>query len=120
MRAEGGADFPKQARLRKRPEFLSLSRWGKKIHAPHFLIITKPNERREARLGVTVSAKVGNAVVRNRVKRFLRECFRRYRHQIVPSKDVLIIARKGAVSLSSHEVESEIKAILLENRGRRK
>jgi ribonuclease P protein component len=120
MLSGGGADFPKQARLRKRPEFLTLSRWGKKIYAPHFVIITKPNDRGEARLGITVSSKVGNAVVRNRVKRFLRECFRRYRHQIVPSKDVLIIARKGAVDLSWSDVESEIKGILTDNRGRRK
>jgi ribonuclease P protein component len=119
MVSEGGADFPKQARLRKRSEFLSLSRRGKKIYGPHFLIITKPNERREARLGVTVSSKVGNAVVRNRVKRFLRECFRRYRHQI-PSSDVLIIARKEAGNISWHEVEKEIHDILIENRGRRK
>jgi ribonuclease P protein component len=120
MVSGGGADFPKHARLRKRSEFLSLSRRGKKIYAPHFLIITKPNERSEARLGVTVSSKVGNAVVRNRVKRFLRECFRRYRHQIVPSSDVLIIARKEAVNISWHEVEKEICDILIENRGRRK
>jgi ribonuclease P protein component len=84
------------------------------------LVITNPNERGEARLGVTVSSKVGNAVVRNRVKRLLRECFRRYRHQIVPNQDVLIIARKGAVNLSWYEVESEIRDILIENRGRRK
>ena len=120
MLSRGGAKFPKQARLRKRPEFLSLSRWGKKIYSPHFLIITKPNERGEARLGVTVSSKVGNAVVRNRVKRLLRECFRRHRHQIVPNQDVLIIARKAAVNLSWYEVESEIRDILIENRGRRK
>lgn len=120
MSSRGKANFPKHARLRKRPEFLSLSRWGKKIYAPHFLIIIKPNERGEARLGVTVSSKVGNAVVRNRVKRLLRECFRRHRHQIVPNQDVLIIARKAAVNLSWYEVESEIRDILIENRGRRK
>ena len=120
MLSRGGATFPKQARLRKRPEFLNLSRGGKKIYAPHFLIITKSNERGEARLGVTVSSKVGNAVVRNRVKRLLRECFRRYRHQIVPKQDVLIIARKSAASLSWYEVENEIRTILIENRGRQK
>src|SRR5215831_681484 len=109
MVAGSQGNFPKQARLRKRPEFLSLSRWGKKIYGPHFLIITRPNERGEARLGVTVSSKVGNAVVRNRVKRLLRECFRRYRHQIVPNQDVLIIARKSAVNLSWCNVESEIR-----------
>jgi ribonuclease P protein component len=120
MLSSGKANFPKQARLRKRPEFLSLSRWGKKFYGPHFLIITKPNERGEARLGVTVSSKVGNAVVRNRVKRLLRECFRRHRHQIAPSQDVLIIARQDAANLSGHQIESEIREILIENRGRRK
>jgi ribonuclease P protein component len=115
-----GADFPKQARLRKRPEFLHLSRWGTKIYAPHFLVISRLNDRGEARLGVTVSSKVGNAVVRNRVKRLLRECFRRYRHRITPSQDVLIIARKSAVNLSWHEVQTEIGDILMESRGRRK
>jgi ribonuclease P protein component len=113
MSSRGGADFPKQARLRKRPEFLNLSRWGKKIHVPHFVIITRPNDRGEARLGITVSAKVGNAVGRNRVKRLLRECFRRHRHQIVPSHDVLIIARKGAVNLSWRDVERELREILV-------
>jgi ribonuclease P protein component len=120
MASGGGAKFPKQARLRKRPEFLSLSRWGKKVYAPHFLIITQLNERGEARLGVTVTSKVGNAVVRNRIKRLLKESFRRYRHRIVPSQDVLIIAKKDAVSLSWHEVDSEIREFLIENRGRRK
>jgi ribonuclease P protein component len=84
------------------------------------LIITKPNERGETRLGVTVSSKVGNAVVRNRVKRLLRECFRRRRHQIIPNQDVLIIARKSAADLSWYEVDSEIRKMLIENRGRRK
>ena len=120
MLSGGKANFPKQARLRKRPEFLNLSRWGKKIYGPHFLVITRPNERGEARLGVTVSSKVGNAVVRNRVKRLLRECLRRYRHQIVPSQDVLIIAKKDAVNLSWHEVEIEFRDILIQNRGPRK
>jgi ribonuclease P protein component len=120
MSSSGKANFPKQARLRKRPEFLSLSRRGKKVSGPHFLIITKPNERGEARLGVTVSSKVGNAVVRNRLKRLLRECFRRHRHQIVPSQDVLIIARKEAAHLSWHKVESEFREMLIDNRGRRR
>lgn len=120
MPSRAGAHFPKQARLRKRPEFLNLSRWGKKIHAPHFVIITRPNDREEARLGVTVSSKVGNAVGRNRVKRLVRECFRRYRHQIVPSQDVLVIARKGAVNLSCGEVENELKQIFVVSRGRQK
>ncbi|MGH7825302.1 MAG: ribonuclease P protein component [Candidatus Binatia bacterium] len=115
---EARLSFPKRARLRKRPEFLNLSRWGKKIHAPNFVIIIRPNNQGETRLGVTVSAKVGNAVVRNRVKRLIRECFRQHRQQIVPSKDVLIIARKGAASLSFSQVESEFRKAVVETGSR--
>jgi ribonuclease P protein component len=107
--AQGGVSFPKQARLRKRPEFQSLSRWGKKVQTPNFVVIIRPNNRGETRLGITVSGKVGNAVVRNRVKRLLRECFRRFRSQIIPSQDVLVIAKEGAARLSFAEVESELK-----------
>jgi ribonuclease P protein component len=115
---EGELSFPKHARLRKRSDFLKLSRWGKKTHSPNFVIITRPNHEGATRLGLTVSAKVGNAVVRNRVKRLLRECFRQYRHQVPPNKDVLIIARKAAAGLSFSEVESEFKNAVIDSRSR--
>ncbi len=105
----GGARFPKQARLRKRPEFLSLSQGGRKVHTSHFVVISKANEREENRLGITVSARVGNAVVRNRIKRLLREFFRRYRHEIAPNQDILVIAKRGAENLSLPDVAHEIR-----------
>jgi ribonuclease P protein component len=114
--------FPKSARLRKRPEFLSLSRSGKKIHSPHFLVIAKPNERAESRLGVTVSGKVGNAVARNRIKRVARESFRRRRKGAAPAKDVLLIARPGAAALSivllQQEIEKSLNFIMGRTSGR--
>ena len=120
MGSKVGARFPKEARLRKRPEFTSLSRSGKKLHTANFVVITQATERAETRLGVTVSSKIGNAVVRNRVKRLVRECFRQLRHNIEPSRDVLIIARKGAANLSFAEVTQEITAHLPLNRQSRK
>jgi len=109
----GRARFPKQARLRKRLEFRHLARTGDKVHTRNFVVITQDNGRCETRLGVTVSSKVGNAVVRNRAKRFLRELFRRCRHEIRPNMDVLIIARKGAANLSLWEMTCELKGCLL-------
>lgn len=119
MRPDGGAKFPKQARLKKRPEFLSLSRAGRKLHTPHFVIISRANEREETRLGITVSAKIGNSVVRNRIKRLLREFFRRQRPKIAPNHDVLIIARKGAGDLSWRDVVDEIGETLIRKENRR-
>jgi ribonuclease P protein component len=114
MVAKRELTLPKPARLRKRPEFLNLSRWGKKTHSPNFVIITRPNDQGATRLGLTVSTKVGNAVVRNRLKRVLRECFRQNRHRISPTKDILIIAKKPAVELSFTEIESEFKKAVID------
>jgi ribonuclease P protein component len=116
MPPEGRSKFPKQARLRKRPEFRNLARTGKKYHTANFVIITKNSDRCQTRLGVTVSSKVGNAVVRNRVKRVVREFFRRCRHEIRPHKDVLIIARKGAADLSLRETARELRGCFRSDR----
>ena len=106
MGAEG---FPKRARLTRRSEFLSLSRQGKKVYTSHFVILSKANDKGENRLGITVSARVGNAVVRNRIKRLLREFFRHYSRELPASRDIVIIARKEAGELSLDEVTKELK-----------
>ena len=116
MSSAVGAGFPKKARLRKRPEFLHLSRSGKKQHTANFVVITRETDRSEARLGITVSSKVGNAVIRNRVKRLLRECFRQWNRQIVPPRDILVIAKPGAANLSFLEVASEIRRWVTDSR----
>ncbi len=71
------------------------------------------NDKGESRLGITVSAKVGKAVVRNRIKRRLREFFRRHRREIPLHQDVVIIARKGAERLSLGDVTGEVAGALI-------
>lgn len=111
MRTAVGADFPKAARLRKRPEFLHISRSGRKLHSANFVLISSDSDRSWARLGVTVSSKVGNAITRNRIKRLVREFFRQGRHRLA-SRDLVIIARKGAASLSFADVQRELASCL--------
>jgi ribonuclease P protein component len=120
MPSGAGEKFPKTSRLRKRPEFQQLSRTGKTVHSPNFVVISKANNKGESRLGITVSAKVGNAVVRNRIKRVVREFFRRHRRELTAGLDILVIARKSATGSSLRLVENEIGKILLdqEKRGR--
>ncbi|HEU4345097.1 MAG TPA: ribonuclease P protein component [Candidatus Binatia bacterium] len=118
MSSGGKERFPKTARLRKRPQFLKLSRTGKKVHSSNFVIITKISGTAESRLGITVSGKVANAVVRNRLKRLVREVFRRHRHEFAPGLDILVIARKGDRKLSLSRVEDEIVNSLTTQRRR--
>ena len=120
MSPEGREKFPKSARLRKRPEFLKLSRTGRKIHSAHFVTVSEKNDRGETRLGITVSGKVGNAVTRNRIKRSLREFFRRRRHELGTGLDFLVIARGSASKISSREIAEEMSQNLIERRGQRK
>lgn len=63
------------------------------------------------RLGVTVTRKVGRAVVRNRIKRFVREAFRRQRAQFAPGIDMVWVAKKDASSVSFHEVMDEMDTL---------
>jgi ribonuclease P protein component len=98
--------FPKSARLLVRRDFLFLQKRGRRRHCPHFVVLTAPAQQPWPRLGVTVSRRFGKAVVRNRMKRMLREFFRRYQVDIVPAQDIVIIPKAGAETLSfSHMVE---------------
>lgn len=63
------------------------------------------------RIGITASRKVGGAVVRNRVKRGVREWFRRSRGELPPDVDVVVIARPGAGQLSVPEVGERLSGL---------
>ncbi|MCK6554994.1 ribonuclease P protein component [Candidatus Binatia bacterium] len=77
-----------------------------------FVVITEPNPTGESRLGITVSKRVGDAVVRNRVKRMIREVFRRYRKRIHPPQTVLVIGRPAAATATYAQVRSELARAL--------
>lgn len=66
-------------------------------------VAREPNEIR-SRLGVTVSKRVGNSVIRNRVKRRIREWFRHAREGLPTESDIVVIARRTARNLSGSEV----------------
>jgi len=99
--------FDKTGRLRKRWEFTRLSSSGNKQTAAHFVIISSDPVFSWARLGITVSKKVGNAVIRNRIKRLIREFFRNNRI-LFPVADYNIIARSGASHLDYSAVCQEL------------
>lgn len=71
--------FPKEARLLKRPAFTSVYNAGRKLHGRRFVLFAVPVSKARSRLGITVTKKVGGAVVRNRLKRQVREIYRRWR-----------------------------------------
>ena len=60
------------------------------------------------RLGITVTRKVGNAVERNRVKRLVREVFRRHKDAFPAHGEIVVVARTGAPGLAYDVVEREV------------
>lgn len=103
----GDASFPKAVRLRKRTEFLNLSKAQAKTSVKGFLLVWSENNGLSARMGITVSRKIGCAVMRNRVKRYLREIFRHDR-MLLPPVDVNIIARRESALMDYSDVRREI------------
>lgn len=99
--------FPKAVRLRKRYEFTSVSSSGFKRITPNFIIVYGRNELIHPRIGITVSKRVGNAVCRNRLKRYIREVFRNNK-QLFIKADFNIIARSGAGHLEYAAVCQEL------------
>jgi len=91
--------WPKSARLRRRREFLAVQGRGTKAQGQHLTALAQAG-RKGLRVGLTVSTKVGNSVVRSKVKRRLREACRKNRALLPEGADVVLIARPGCDEVS--------------------
>jgi len=110
--AQGTASFTKADRLRRRSDYLRVQAQGKRLHTRHFGVTLAPPEVPASRLGLVVTRRFGKAVKRNRMKRLLREFFRRHKGRL-PHRDLVIMAKKGAETLSFSQVEQELGRLLL-------
>jgi ribonuclease P protein component len=101
-------------RLRSRRDYARVSREGERRGARCFVLLVAPQRgpgaegRESPRLGLTVSRRVGGSVVRNLVKRRIRETFRAHRGLLPGATDVVVIARPGAGALAAQGVEAEL------------
>ena len=107
--------FGRADRLLRSSEFKQVARCGKRAVARYFVMLAAPgvlggSERQ--RLGVTVSRRVGNAVVRNRVKRQIREWFRHARMEMRPGLEIVVIARREAAELSAQETMAALENLM--------
>ena len=113
----GAQRFQRIDRLRKSNEYRQVQLTGRRIHTRHFLIVVKPNTSNTARLGITVTKKVGSAVERNRIKRVVREVFRRNRALFPRSHDVVFIAKRNLESITYQGLLDELGRVAHRLRG---
>ena len=92
----GDQGFPKTVRLKTRATFIRMNRGARRLHQENFVFLWRPNHLPQSRLGVTVTKRVANAVGRNRVKRRLREAFRKAGERLPGGMDLVVVAKKGA------------------------
>ena len=98
--------------LTRRADFLAANR-GLRVSRPGFVLLVNPNTTDSMRYGITVTKKIGNAVVRNRMKRRFRALLRELLPSAgLPDHDHVLIGREGGVERDFGLLRDELAAAL--------
>lgn len=92
--------------IKKNEDFRNIYRTGKSYGNKYIVMYVKKNSSDKNRLGISVSKKVGNSVIRNRVTRLARESYRLSEYSLLKGYDIVIVGRKNARNISYAEMES--------------
>jgi ribonuclease P protein component len=92
---------------------------GRKVQTDHLLLLWQPSPEpapTRTRVGITVSSRVGNAVVRNRIKRWIRE-FARRRMDDLPAGDIVFIAKASAATCTHPVLDRDLARLIARANG---
>lgn len=92
--------------LKNNREFQAVYKNGKSKANKYLVMYMLPNDLNEIRVGISVSKKVGNSVVRHRLARLIREAYRLNKEGLAVGWDIVIIARPSAKDKSYQQIES--------------
>lgn len=95
-------------RIKQNYEFRRLYRRGNSVATPYLVVYALKTRRNINRIGLTVTPKLGGAVVRNRIKRLLREAYRLNEDKICTSYDFIFVARSRMIGAKCQKVEREL------------
>lgn len=94
--------------LKKNHQFQFVYKYGKSYANKYLVMYVKENGADRNRIGISVSKKVGNSVVRHRVTRLVRESYRLHEAVFNSGLDIVIVARASAASVGYEEIESAL------------
>ena len=94
--------------IKKNDEFKTVYQCGKSYANKYLVMYIHKNNMGKNRLGISVSKKVGNSVVRHRIARLLRESFRLNHEKFHSSWDIVVVARMNAKGKNYSDIESAV------------
>jgi len=99
----------KEYRIKKNEEFQQVFKHGKSFANRQLVIyyVKKPGQH-HFRVGLSVGKKIGNAVTRNRIKRYLRTSFQELENEIKHEYDYVVIARQPAKDMNGKEIKKSL------------
>ena len=98
--------------IKKNEDFSIVYKKGRSRANKYFIMYASKNGTDHNRIGVSVSKKVGNSVVRHRIKRLVKESYRLNERMFNSGFDIVVIARSGAADLRFNDVESALLHLL--------
>ena len=102
-----------EERLRHRREFLNCYRKGRRRHGSLLILYALPNASAHPRLGITASRKVGGAVLRHRLKRRIREVYRRWSGRSgLPAMDLVVHVKPAAKESDFPALRNDLERLL--------
>jgi ribonuclease P protein component len=104
--------LPKEYRLTRSKDFARVRRFGRSAGSQLLVLYALPTHSPDRRIGFSVSKRVGNAVIRNRVKRRLREAVRSQLAMVPAGYDLVFIARPAAAAASSTQIAETVGYLL--------
>jgi ribonuclease P protein component len=99
---------PHKVRIVRSSDYRMMYKAGNKAHSERFVLFWKKNGIGHHRLGITVSRKVGNSVIRNRIKRLFREIFRKTFRRIPGQFDLVINVKQNCDGAKYDELHAEL------------
>lgn len=94
--------------LKKNSDFQNVYKSGKSFGNKYLVLYTSENNLNVNRLGISVSKKVGNSVVRHRLKRLIKESYRLHEEMFNSGLDIVVIARKNSDACDYASIESAL------------
>lgn len=103
----------KRQRVKKNDDFQKVFKKGKSFANRQFVVYFLEKEgQTEFRVGLSVSKKLGNAVKRNQIKRYIRHSILDLKDDLKTNMDYVIIARQPAATMDFHEVKQSLQHVL--------